>query len=202
MKRFTWSPAVAAASLAALGCGTGPVAGLASRAGPAPVASREANACNAEVSSADVSRWRRVEAMGFTFCVPPDWSASGDRAWSRGTARVTWGISRNVAASDIPSLVEAASRAMPACVSAPARGSDVHPTPEMIGGRQAHVWRASYPRGFYTGGHWYDPHFYIVGEAGDAATADLEMAIVHTVRWGGADARPAALTSAAPAGSR
>jgi len=174
MKRLARSAAAVAASLAVVGFRAG--------TSPAPVA----NDCGARVQSADAARWRVVEAMGFTFCVPPEWSGSG-RTWSRGDARVTWGIGRNVADSDIPSVVQATNRPLPSCVSAPARGQDILTTPEVIGGRQALVWRSSYPRGFYTGGHWHDPHFYIVGEAPDAATADLEMAIVRTVRWGGAD---------------
>lgn len=189
MKRLGWPAAVAAASLAAFGCRAG--------TGPAPVA----NACGERVPSAQVSGWRMVEAQGFSFCVPPDWSASG-RSWAHGTARITWGIGRQVAQGDVPAIAQAESRSLPACVSAPARGADIHPTPEMIGGRQAQVWRSRYPRGFYTGGHWHDPHFYIVGEAPDAATADLEMTIVRTVRWGFAEARPTAVTAAARAGSR
>jgi hypothetical protein len=170
VKRFTWCAAVVAASLAAFGCRAG--------TSPAPVA----DGCGARVAQADVSRWQRVEALGFTFCVPPDWRASGGRSWSRGNARVTWGISRLVAQADVPPIVQASASPGFSCVSAPARGADLHMTPETIGGRQAQVWRSSYPRGFYTGGHWHDPHFYVVGEAPDAATADLEMVIVRTVR--------------------
>jgi hypothetical protein len=169
VKRLARTAAVAAASLAAFGCRAG--------TNPAPVA----NACGVRVASADGPRWQRVEAMGFDFCVPPGWNGSG-RTWSRGTARVTWGISRVVAPADVPAIVQASSRSLPTCVSAPARGQDIHTTPEVIGGRQAQVWRSQYPRGFYTGGHWHDPHFYVVGEAPDAATADLEMVIVRTVR--------------------
>src|SRR5215218_5814855 len=68
VRSFAWSAAVAAASLAVFGCRAG--------TNPAPVAESDARGCNARVASADVSGWQRVEAEGFTFCVPPDWSAS------------------------------------------------------------------------------------------------------------------------------
>lgn len=162
--------AVAAASLALVGCGAA--------ANPAPLAAR---GCTARVPSADVSGWQRVEAEGFTFCVPPGWSASG-RTWSRGAARVTWGVGNTVAEADLPGGVQAANKPAPACVSSPEKRVQIHPTAEVIGGRPAQVWRSRYARGFYTGAHWSAPHVYIVGEASDAAAADLEMTIVRTAR--------------------
>ncbi|HEX8907282.1 MAG TPA: hypothetical protein VF771_20690 [Longimicrobiaceae bacterium] len=164
------SAAVAAASLAVFGCRAA--------TNPAPMA---AHGCSARVPSADVSRWQSVEAEGFTFCVPPDWSASG-RTWSRGSDRVTWGVGETVAKADVPAMVQAANRPAPACVSSPAKNVQIHPTAEVIGGHEAQVWRSRYGQGFYTGGHCSTPHFYIVGEASDAATADLEMLIVRTAR--------------------
>ncbi|HYH79090.1 MAG TPA: hypothetical protein VEX86_04815 [Longimicrobium sp.] len=174
MKRFAWSAAVAAASLASFGCRAA--------VNPAPVAGAAGNGCSAAVASADVSGWRSVEADGFTFCVPPDWSVGGSgRSWSRGTARVTWGLGRTVAAADVPAMAQASSQPAFACTG-PSKGARIHPRPEMIGGRQAQVWRSRVRQGFYTGGHWSAPHFYIVGEASDAATADLEMTILRTAR--------------------
>ncbi|HEU4558065.1 MAG TPA: hypothetical protein VFS20_09455 [Longimicrobium sp.] len=172
MKSFT-RPAVAAAALvAAFGCTPA--------VNPAPVAAR--GSCAAEVPSADVSRWQSVSAEGFTFCVPPDWSATGRTTWSRGTARVTWGVGQTVADADIPSMVSAANRPAPACVGSASKGVQIHRTAEVIGGREAQVWRNRYRQGFYTGAHWTTPHIYIVGEASDAATADLEMVILRTAR--------------------
>ena len=170
MKSSARFAAVAAASLLALGCRAA--------TNPAPLAAQD---CTAQVPSADVSGWRSVEAEGFTFCVPPDWSASG-RTWSRGTARVTWGVGTAVAEADVPEMVRAANRPVPSCVPTPPKNVLVRPTAEVIGGHEARVWRSRYSRGFYTGAHWSTPHFYIVGEASDAATADLEMVIVRTAR--------------------
>jgi hypothetical protein len=177
VKSYAWSAAVAAASLAGLGCTA--ATNRAPAAGPS--AGSAAQACNASVPTADVSAWHSVEAEGFTFCVPPDWSASG-RSWSRGTARVTWGLGSTVAAVDVPAIARGASRPAFACVSGPTKRVQIHPTAEVIGGREARVWRDHVRQGFYTGGHWSAPHFYIVGEASDAATADLEMLIVRTAR--------------------
>lgn len=171
MKRIT-RPAVAAAVLAAaFGCRPA--------VNPSPVAA--SGSCSAEVPSADVSGWKSVAAEGFTFCVPPDWNASG-RTWSRGTARVTWGVGETVAQADVPGMVAMANRPAPACVSSASKGVQIHRTAEVIGGREAQVWRNRYRQGFYTGAHWTTPHVYIVGEASDAATADLEMVIVRTAR--------------------
>lgn len=172
MKRYTGSAAVAAALVTTFGCtpAPNPAAG--------PTAAR--GACSAQVPSADVRGWQTVEAEGFTFCVPPDWSASG-RTWSRGTARVTWGVGRTIASADVPAIVQAANRSAPACVPSASKGV-VRRHPEVIGGREAQVWRNRYRQGFYTGAHWSTPHVYIVGEATDSATADLEMVIVRTAR--------------------
>ncbi len=175
MKRIAWPAAVAAASLAGFGCGTNP----APAAGPA--VGSAANACTAVVPAADVSAWHGVVADGFTFCVPPDWSASG-RSWSRGTARVTWGLGSAVAPADVPAIAQASSRPAFSCTSTATKRIQIHPRAEVIGGREARVWRDHVRQGFYTGGHWSEPHFYIVGEASDAATADLEMLIVRTAR--------------------
>lgn len=174
MKRFTGSAAVASALLA-VGCTSG--------SGPSPAAGPTAarGACSAVVPSADVSGWQTVEADGFSFCVPPDWTASG-RTWSRGTARVTWGVGRTVATADVPAIVRAANRPVASCVPSSAKGTVVHRRPEMIDGREAQVWRNRYRQGFYTGAHWSAPHVYIVGEATDSATADLEMVILRTTR--------------------
>jgi len=179
VKSLAWPAAVAAASFAAFGCGTNP----SPAAGPAvgSASGSASRACNAEVPAADVSTWHSVEAEGFTFCVPPDWSASG-RSWSRGTAKITWGLGTTVATADVPAIAQGASRPAFACTSPTTKRVQIHPRAEMIGGRQAQVWRDHVRQGFYTGGHWTAPHFYIVGEASDAATADLEMLIVRTAR--------------------
>jgi hypothetical protein len=175
VKSLAWRAAVAAASIAALGCGTNPVPS------GGPTAGLAARACNAEVPAADVSAWHSVEAEGFTFCVPPDWSASG-RSWSRGTARITWGLGSTVASADLPAIAQATTRPAFSCTSAATKHVQIHPTAEVIGGREARVWRDHVRQGFYTGGHWSEPHFYIVGEASDAASADLEMVILRTAR--------------------
>jgi hypothetical protein len=175
VKSLAWPATVAAASFAVLGCGTNPAPAT------GPAVGSAAHACSARVPAADVSAWHRVEAEGFTFCVPPDWSASG-RSWSRGTARVTWGLGSAVASADVPQIARAASRPAFACTSGPTKHIQIHPTAEVIGGREAQVWRDHVRQGFYTGGHWSAPHFYIVGEASDAATADLEMTILRTAR--------------------
>ena len=145
MKRFTGSAAVAAALVAMFGCTPtrSPATG--------PTAAR--GACSARVPSADVRGWQTVEAEGFTFCVPPDWSASG-RTWSRGTARVTWGVGRTIASADVPALAKGSA---PACVPSSLKGV-VQTRSEVIGGREAQVWRNSFRQGFYTGAHWSAPH--------------------------------------------
>ena len=54
---------------------------------------------------------------------------------------------------------------------------------EAIGGLQADVWRNRFGRNYYTGAEWASAAVWLVGEARDSRTADLEVVMYRTVRF-------------------
>jgi hypothetical protein len=136
------------------------------------------------VPGIEVASWREIAAEGFTFCVPPDWRGSG-RSLRRGSAEITWGKGtrppQQVAV--VTQTVVAPAGAVPRPPSGPPLDSDLRRFTEEIGGHRATVWRNRFGQGYHTGAHWESLRFWIVGEAADPASADMQLTIFRTVRF-------------------
>jgi hypothetical protein len=145
---------------------------------PAPVP------CGATVQDVNVTAWREVAAEGFRFCVPPDWRVS-DRTWRHGGARLTWGLGAPPSRQRVATAVVAvpASELGAAGPGSPIPDSDVRRFSEDIGGHLADLWRNRFGRSYYTGAEWSSPRVWLVGDAQDPATADLQITVFRTVRF-------------------
>ena len=147
---------------------------------PAP----PAVACRTGVPGVEVSSWREVAAEGFTFCVPSDWRGGG-RTWRRGSAEITWGKGtrprQQVAVVTETVIVPAG--AVPRPPSGPPPDSDLQRFTEEIGGHRATVWRNRFGQVYHTGADWESLRVWIVGEAADPASADVQVTVFRTVRF-------------------
>lgn len=127
--------------------------------------------------------WKQIEAPGVTFCVPSSWRVRGMRAsYSGGSIR--WQNAAPPAMTRQPGGVQ----------SMGGRSSSSGPSslrterlPEMIGGRQAEIWRQMGVGRLQTGVSWPQPLFSIVGEAAGDEHVLLQMAVYRTVRFTGTD---------------
>ena len=131
----------------------------------------------------DVTAWREVVADGFRFCVPSSWRASG-RTWQHGGASISWGVGSRPARQAATTVVSVPASELGALQAGGAvPDSDVRRFSETIDGRRANLWRNRFGREFHTGAEWSFPRVWLVGDARDAASADLQVAIFRTVRF-------------------
>lgn len=65
----------------------------------------------------------------------------------------------------------------------PIPDSDVRRFSEEIDGHVADMWRNRFGRKYYTGAQWSSPQVWLVGDAEDPATADLQVTVFRTVRF-------------------
>jgi hypothetical protein len=140
--------------------------------------------CGVTMQGVDVTAWREVAADGFRFCVPPDWRVS-ERTWRHGGARLTWGLGSPPPRTEVATEVVAVPASQLGAVrpGTPIPDSDVRRFSEEIGGHVADLWRNRFGRKYYTGAQWSSPRVWLVGDAEDPATADLQVAVFRTVRF-------------------
>jgi len=139
--------------------------------------------------------WQLVTADGFTFCVPADWRSADGRTWHSADGSVTWGTGipgpRDVVTGSVIVLV-------------PVGGAGAMPSPsamqsaanaqmrercsndrfaEKVGGRSATLFDNECDGRHNTGAQWGAPAVYFRGEAGDAATASLQLQVYRSTRF-------------------
>lgn len=127
----------------------------------------------------NTGEWKQVNAVSVTFCVPAAWRVRGTRAsYSGGSIR--WQNSPppvTTRQSTGPQSIGGGSSAN----STPVRTERL---PEMIGGRQAEVWRQMGVGRLQTGVSFAQaPQFSIIGEAAGDEHVVLQMAVFRTVRF-------------------
>ena len=150
-------------------------------AAPAPAAAIAAGEpCAVPPDEADSASWRTVTATGFTFCAPPGWTRRGD-AIRRGVSAVRWGRGEHPR-TEVEAVVRVPAGSMPTGSGGPL-DNEVRRFTEAIGGLQADVWRNRFGRNYYTGAEWTSAAVWLVGEARDSRTADLEVVMYRTVRF-------------------
>lgn len=140
--------------------------------------------CRAIVRGLDTSRWREVSAEGFSFCVPATWSGNG-RTWRQGGGSITWGVGTHPRPKTSTTVVAVRASEIGSLQSGgPPPDSDVQRFSEEIGGRRADLWRNRFGREFHTGAVWSSPRVWLVGESQDATSADVQVMVFRTVRFG------------------
>ena len=156
---------------------------------PAPTPARAELAasapCAATVAEQDLTTWRTVAAEGFSFCIPPEWTAEG-HVWTRGGGKLTWGTGErpNGAVRTQTRLVTAAELSrMESNADEASADRDVQRSTPVIDGRIADVFRNRIGTKYRTGAQWSDPRVWFTGEASSAEAADLEITIMKTVRF-------------------
>jgi hypothetical protein len=134
--------------------------------------------CTALVRGVDLTTWREVSARGFTFCVPPEWTGSGNR-WRSGEASVTWGTGVP------PQRVGTATMVIRAGETLPDRAPDsnVRTFTETIGDAEAKLYSNRFGRRYFTAATWRKPAVYLEGESDSPLAADLQLRIYRTVRF-------------------
>ena len=167
-------------AMTATGCRSAPPGPAATTVPPAAASAP----CGATVQGVDVSAWREVAANGFRFCAPTDWRVSG-QTWRHGGGSLTWGVGAHPRREAVATEVVAvrASDLGGAQPGMPIPDSDVRRFSEEIDGHLADVWRNRFGNKYYTGAQWSSPSVWLVGDADDPATADLEVAVFRTVRF-------------------
>ncbi|HEX6964269.1 MAG TPA: hypothetical protein VF166_00635 [Gemmatimonadaceae bacterium] len=131
-----------------------------------------------------------MQAKGFTFCVPSNWSGSGRRQ-QHGEASITWGTgqppartaTRVVQMHGGDLLPSAPTGSVVHSSSESIGGGDVHSFSESIGGAAASLYENDLVQGFITGATWRSKSIYLQGEARDRGTAEIELTIYRTVRF-------------------
>jgi hypothetical protein len=142
-----------------------------------------ATPCTASVPKVDLTGWARVQARGFTYCVPPDWHGSGSEQ-RRGQASITWGTGQPpVRTASVTRVVKV--RAGDPLPPPPDQLSDADTRrfSESIGGADADLYENRVGLDYYTGATWDSMSIYFQGEAHDRSTAELEVTIFRTVRF-------------------
>jgi hypothetical protein len=137
--------------------------------------------CPTSLEGVDVSDWQVVTATGFTFCTPRDWIRRGN-AIRRGSSVIRWGTGQH------PRTEMATTVARVPAGTAPTGGagvpdSEVHRFSEVIGGLTAEVWLNRFGRHYYTGADWSTPGVWLVGEASELPTANLELLMYRTANF-------------------
>jgi hypothetical protein len=103
----------------------------------------------------------------------------------RGTAEITWGRGTR-APQQVVRVTEievARVGVTPTPRSGPPLNSDAQRFTEDIGGQRATVWRNRYAQDYRTGAEWESMRVWIVGEASDPGSADVQLTIFRTVRF-------------------
>jgi len=149
--------------------------------------------------------WQLVAEAGFTFCVPSDWRLDG-HMWRGGGGSITWGIGTPAPwpmirgevvgtitgpVTRINSTGQVTSQGTVPMVADNAQGgaqcSDQRFT-ERVGGLMANFYHVCFGRHF-TGAWWLTRGVYVTGDAADALTAELQMQVYRSVRFGTAPER-------------
>lgn len=143
--------------------------------------------CGTGDDSPAVAGWKLVTTEKFAFCLPPQWKVSRSSA-TLGSATLQWGTGEHPRERvAVVRVVRSTTSSMGGRVvtSDPVTPNDMETDrkPETIGGRQADVWRNRFNGRYATGGQWASPHVYITGEAMSAGDADMEIAIIRSVRF-------------------
>jgi len=143
-----------------------------------------ATPCTASVRNADLTGWQRVQARGFTFCVPSNWSGSRTR-WRHGEASITWGTGQPPARTATATRVVRVPAGDPIPPSVPdqAPGGEARRFSESIGGVDAELYANQLGQYYATGATWNAKSIYFQGDAHDPLTAELELTIYRTVRF-------------------
>jgi hypothetical protein len=149
--------------------------------------------CNVPVAAATEASWRLVQADGFTFCVPANWSPSGRRSaqghdakvWRFGASSITWGTGefrpRRVGTATVRVAVPAGESPQLSNLAPP---GNVRRFVEVIGSHSAEVWDNQFEGKSYTGVILEEPmRIHISGEAQDRGIAALQLAVYRTVRF-------------------
>jgi 2-polyprenyl-6-methoxyphenol hydroxylase-like FAD-dependent oxidoreductase len=140
-------------------------------------------ACRATVQGVDVTAWREIAAEGFRFCVPPAWRGSG-QTLRHGGASLTWGLGEHPQRQAVATaVVTVPASELGTVTNGAVPNSDVRRFTEDIGGRQADVWRNRFGNKYYTGAPWSSPRVWLIGDAEDAPSANLQVTIFRTVRF-------------------
>lgn len=139
--------------------------------------------CTADLWQVDVTSWRQVQMPAFVVCLPSDWTQSGS-VWRRGAATIRWGIGIYGDPEDRrPGVQPPHSGAVVDTEDGGAAGNFVSRFGEMIGGSWAELFRSQRGGTYRTGVQWAEARLWLVGQAADARTADLELNIYRTVRF-------------------
>lgn len=128
--------------------------------------------CPVSVSNAEAT-WTRIEAGGFSFCVPASMHRRGTTTW-RGEDTTQWGV------GDPPALpLHPQERGIPL-----ARDQLPKFSPrDTIDGRPAKVWQVYSAGRYYSGVRFEAPRVFIAGEAGNATVLALHQALYRTARF-------------------
>ena len=137
--------------------------------------------CPVSLEGVDVSDWQVVTATGFTFCTPRDWTRRGN-AIHRGASVVRWGTGQHPRTEVATTTVRVPAGTAPT-VGAGVPDSEVHRFSEVIGGLTAEVWLNRFGRHYYTGADWSTPGVWLVGEANELSTANLQLLMYRTANF-------------------
>ena len=127
--------------------------------------------------------WKQISAPGVTFCVPATWRVRGTRAsysggsvrWQNNATQVT------TRQSSGPQSISGRSNPSSSAVR-------TERVPEMVGGRQAEIWRQMGVGRLQSGVSFTQPpQFSITGEAAGEEHVLTQMAVYRTVRFTGTD---------------
>jgi len=169
-----------------------------------PAARLDPNSCAAPSATAG-KPWQLVSAEGYTVCVPADWRTNDGHTWQGGGGSITWGTGTPVPWPNVtgemsvtgsvtqvtPGGQVLSQGTMPPDVQYSQGGhaecSDRHSL-ETVGGVRADLYHVCFGRHF-TGAWWLTLGVFVSGEAMDARTADLQLQVYRSVRFGTA-ARP------------
>jgi len=153
--------------------------GCAGRGPWAPVTRPNVASCDAPDSPAP-QRWQLVDARDFTFCVPPDWRRSGDRAWVTSDDSISWGTG-TLPVQEFPGVV----------TEGPLTGGTVlgvvpicrmQRYSALTAGLHANLGDVQCRGKHQTFAQYTGPLIYFQGAAKTARIAALELAIFRTVR--------------------
>lgn len=127
----------------------------------------------------NTGEWKQLSATTVTFCVPASWRVRGTRASYSGGS-IQW--------QNSPPPVMTRQSTGPQSIGGNSRASSAQVRterlPEMIGGRQAEVWRQMGVGRLQTGVSFAQaPQFSIIGEAAGEERVALQLAVYRTVRF-------------------
>jgi hypothetical protein len=157
---------------------------------PEPAISTETTPCPLAETDAKLRTWRQVQATGFTFCIPADWSAqAGSKRWSRDAKNyIEWGTGTQLPASEVTRITVITERRAtegpppPSSMRLPPGVETRHFT-ETIDGRLATLFFNKIQSEYRTGARWTkQPAMFIIGHATSEDAGGVQMQVYRTVR--------------------